>query len=221
MILNIDKPAGITSFGVVRKVRRWTGLKKVGHAGTLDPMATGVLLVCCGKATKQVPSLMNYKKVYEGCVELGTTRDTDDAEGKIIDQHPVPDISLNSIQSIVSGFKGQIDQVPPMYSALKVNGRPLYKLARQGVVLERAPRSVTIYNLDIVEWNSPFLTIRVTCSKGTYIRALARDIGEAAHTGGYLTSLRRLQVGPYQVDDAVTLSELEDELILDESISVH
>lgn len=193
----------------------------MGHAGTLDPMATGVLLVCCGKATKQVPSLMDFRKVYEGCIELGTTTDTDDAEGNIVEQKSVPHLSLKSIQEIVTQFRGEIQQVPPMYSALKMNGQRLYKLARQGKVVERSPRSVTVHELEILHWEVPFLTIRVTCSKGTYIRALARDIGEVLKTGGYLKSLRRLRVGPYSVDDAIALSELEENLILDESIQIH
>ena len=221
-ILNIDKPVGMTSFRVVEKIRRWTHCKKVGHAGTLDPLATGVLLVCTGLATKQVSELMEWEKVYEGTVALGKTTDTDDAEGKILQVVSVPAFSVDDILLVLKEFEGDIEQIPPMYSALKVNGRRLYQLARRGEVVPRQPRRVRIYKVELLNWQRPFLQIRVCCSKGTYIRALARDVGEQLGTGGYLRSLRRTRMGRYSVNDAYSLEKLREILSAKhESISIH
>lgn len=204
-VLNVDKPLGMTSFGVVERIRRWTGCRKVGHAGTLDPLATGVLLVCTGRATKRVSEFMDLEKEYEGVVELGKATDTDDAEGKVIEEHPVPDFSKEEIVSTLNSFRGTIDQIPPMYSALKKNGQRLYKLARRGDDVSRQPRSVTIYEITLLEWRRPELHIRVRCSRGTYIRALARDIGKTLGTGGYLKTLRRTRIGQFQAADSYAL----------------
>lgn len=221
-VLAIDKPANITSFGVVDRIRRWTGCRKVGHAGTLDPLATGVLLVCTGPATKRVSELMELEKEYEGTIELGTTTETDDAEGSVTGRYTVPPLSRDEILSILERFQGFIDQIPPMYSALKKNGSRLYRLARRGMVVPREPRKVTIHEIKLLDWKPPLLSIRVRCSKGTYIRALARDIGEQCGTGGYLKTLRRTRIGPHRADDAYTLETLREWLIVqhDERISI-
>jgi tRNA pseudouridine55 synthase len=221
-VLAIDKPANITSFGVVRCVRRWTGCRKVGHAGTLDPMATGVLLVCTGPATKRVSEFMDLEKEYEGTIELGITTDTDDAQGKVTGRSDVPLFSRQDILSILVGFQGVIHQIPPMYSAIKMNGSRLYRLARRGKVIPREPRKVTIHEITLLDWNSPRLSVRVRCSKGTYIRALARDVGERCGTGGTLMTLRRTRLGPHRADDAYTLDTLREWLVVqhDERIPI-
>ncbi len=208
-IINIDKPVGMTSFQVVKMIRRWTGCKKVGHAGTLDPMATGVLLVCTGKSTKQVPSLMGMEKVYEGTIQLGRVTDTDDAEGKILSRSDVPGFSMSEIENILKDYCGEIDQVPPQYSALKRNGKRLYKLARQGIQVKLQPRKVTVHEIRLLSWASPFIRIRVRCGKGTYIRSIARDIGVQLKTGGYLSALRRIRIGSFHVDKAYQLDQFK------------
>ena len=200
-------------------IRRWTGCKKVGHAGTLDPMATGVLVVCTGKSTKQVSSLMGLEKVYEGVIELGKATDTDDLEGRVISEKEVPDLSVSDIEAVLNQYRGQIDQVPPRYSALKKNGKRLYQLARQGIHVEIQPRKVMIYDLTLLDWQFPCLYIRVRCGKGTYIRALARDIGQQLGTGGYLKQLRRIRIGQFHVDKAWSLDQFKTLITEDESIS--
>jgi len=200
----------MTSFSVVAKVRVWAHCKKVGHAGTLDPLATGVLLVCTGKATKRVPELMELKKEYEGVIELGKTTETDDAEGKILQQRSVPSFSIEDVLLVLKKFVGEIEQIPPMYSALKKDGVRLYKLARKGKIVHREPRKIKIHEIKLLEWNKPFLKIRVKCSRGTYIRALARDIGEDLGVGGYLKELRRTRIGTYSIKDSYSLSTLRE-----------
>lgn len=218
-ILNIDKPAGMTSFGVVERIRKWTQCRKIGHAGTLDPLATGVLLVCTGLATKRVSELMDLEKEYEGIVELGKTTETDDAEGRVLKQNHVPLFSTDELMTVLTNFTGEIEQVPPMYSAIKKNGRRLYKLARRGEVIPRDTRNVRVYEMTLLKWQNPCLRIRVRCSKGTYVRALARDIGEQLRTGGYLKTLRRTRVGPYCAEDGYSLDMLR-ELLLAEHESI-
>jgi tRNA pseudouridine55 synthase len=204
-ILNINKPKGMTSFGVVNKIKYWTGCKKVGHAGTLDPLATGVLLICTGKSTKLVSELMALEKTYEGTIELGKSTETDDEEGKIIIEKMVPEYSKDKILSVLRKFKGEINQVPPMYSAIKKNGQRLYKLARKGIVIPREPRIVKIHEIKLLEWKRPFIRVRISCSMGTYIRALARDIGEILSTGGYLKSLCRTRIGTYYLGESYSV----------------
>ncbi len=206
-IININKPAGMTSFAVVRKIRHWTQCKKVGHAGTLDPAATGVLLVCTGKATKQVSQFVDMDKEYEGKIHLGIATDSDDADGTVIEEKEVPELNEAQIEEVLYKFKGRIEQVPPMFSALKHNGKRLYKLARKGKVVERKPREVMIYDIELLSWESPFIQLRVHCLKGTYIRSLARDIGLALQTVAHLTTLQRTRIGDYKVQDAVTLEK--------------
>jgi tRNA pseudouridine55 synthase len=220
-VLNIDKPPGITSFRIVRMIRQWSKTRKVGHAGTLDPMATGVLLVCTGKATRDVSSLMGLEKGYEGTLELGITTDTDDAEGIVLSRQPLPEISRVEIDQCLSRFKGEILQVPPQFSAIKKNGVSLYKTARKGIYTPLEPRRVAVYEIRVISWESPLLKIFVRCGKGTYIRALARDIGSYLNTGGILTALRRVYVGPYHADNAWDMNHLKSILSGYEDIQVH
>lgn len=209
-VINIDKPAGLTSFRVVDLIRRWTRCKKVGHAGTLDPLATGVLLICTGRATKRVQEFVNTEKEYEGIIELGKTSQTDDAEGPFIDERQVPPLTGEQVEDALRQFVGSIEQVPPMFSAIKKNGRRLYKLARKGQVVNREPRQVTVHEIALCHWESPFIHCRVRCSKGTYIRALARDVGEVLGTGAYLKELRRTRVGKFHVSDSYALEQFRD-----------
>ncbi len=208
-ILNINKPEGKSSFYVVKKVRYLTKTK-VGHSGTLDPFATGVLLICTGKATKKSSELMNLPKWYVGEIELGKTTDTEDVTGEIIAENSVPELSTDEINEILQKFVGEIEQIPPMFSAKKVGGKRLYRLARKGIEVERKPHRVHIYNIKLLEFSSPVLKIEVNCSKGTYIRSLARDIGEVIGCGAHLKSLVRTRIGPYSLDDSLNLEELPD-----------
>jgi len=220
-IINVNKPAGMTSFRVVDLIRRCSGIRKAGHAGTLDPFATGVLLVCLGKATKRVSELMNYKKTYEGVIELGATTDTDDIDGKQLAVADVPDFTEEEITTALAGFHGAIEQVPPMFSALKKNGKRLYRLARKGQILERPARPVHIYHIDLLQWANPFVSLRVQCSRGTYIRALARDVGAALGTGGFLRALKRTEIGPFRLDQDCSLKTIQEWYLHHASVSLH
>ena len=208
-ILNIDKPQWLSSHDVVAQVRRICGTRRVGHAGTLDPLATGVLLVCVGRATRLVEYLMGQQKVYTATVRLGQTTDTYDAEGTVTAERPFAHITAADIQHALERFRGPIEQIPPIYSALKVDGQPMYKLARAGKTVARKPRSVTIYELALLDWTPPHLQLHVVCSTGTYIRSLAHDIGELLGCGGHVTALRRTAVGAFSLADAVTLETLQ------------
>ena len=208
-VLNIDKPQGMTSHDVVARVRRLTGIRRVGHAGTLDPLATGVLLVCVGPATRIVEYLQRGRKVYETTVRLGQETDTYDADGEIIAEKPVPDFSRTELERALDAFRGEITQTPPAYSAIKQNGQPLYKLARAGKAVDVPKRQVTIDAIDILSWEKPDLRLRITCSPGTYIRAIAHDLGQALGVGGHVLQLRRVASGSWRVEDAVTLADLE------------
>ncbi len=204
------KPVHWTSFDVVRKVRHAAQVKKVGHTGTLDPFADGVLLVCFGSATKRVAQLMDLEKEYLAHLKLGRTTDTLDPTGTITETAPVPDLSRRDILQAVDRFTGEIEQVPPMFSALKVNGRRLYQLAREGLTVPRQPRTVTVYGIDLVAWRPPDeLVIRVTCGRGTYIRVLGSDLARALDTVGYLSSLTRTRVGQYGVREAIKMDQLD------------
>ncbi len=206
-LLNIDKPTGITSHDVVNRVRRVAGMRRVGHAGTLDPLATGVLLVCLGRATRLVEYLTGRPKTYEAVIRLGQTTDTYDAAGTVTAERPIT-FSETDLAQALARFQGEIEQVPPMYSAVKQGGQPLYKLARQGKEVARPPRRVTIYQLDVLEWRPPLLSLRIRCSKGTYIRSLAHDLGEALGCGGHIAVLRRAAVGDFTLATAVPLADL-------------
>lgn len=207
-ILNFNKPIGKSSFWLVKKIRAIVQTK-VGHAGTLDPFAEGVLLICTGKATKQVSVFMEMQKEYIGEIELGITTNTDDPTGEIIEQQPVPGISRDEFKNICDTFVGEIYQVPPMFSAKKVAGKRLYKLARKGTVIERAPKPVKIDTIEVLNFEPPVGKIKVTCSKGTYIRALARDIGEKFGCGGHLKSLVRTRIGNFSIDESLDLISLQ------------
>jgi tRNA pseudouridine55 synthase len=206
--LNINKPAGMTSHDVVSKVRRQTrktGTKKVGHAGTLDPMATGVLILCLGHATRLSEYAMQSTKKYRAIVSLGQTTDTYDAEGETLVTRDASHITEENVLSVLDNFRGHIEQVPPMYSAIKQDGKKLYELARDGVEVERLARPVTIHELNIVAWDLPQFTLDVVCSAGTYIRSLAYDIGEKLDVGAHLAGLIRTASGAFSLENAVDL----------------
>jgi tRNA pseudouridine55 synthase len=208
--LNIDKPAGLTSHDIVASLRRLAGQKRIGHGGTLDPAATGVLPVALGEATRLLDYLVEGRKRYAAAIVLGVVTTTDDAEGEVVKQQPVPVLHEADIAAVLRTFTGAIRQVPPMYSAIQVGGRRLYDLARQGVQLELAPRQVEIDAIQLLAWQPPLLAVDVVCGKGTYIRALARDLGEQLGCGGHLQSLRRTAVGSLCLDTAVSLDALLD-----------
>ncbi|MFQ5455668.1 MAG: tRNA pseudouridine(55) synthase TruB [Nitrospirota bacterium] len=208
-ILNINKSSGWTSHDVVARIRNLSGIKKVGHTGTLDPMATGVLPVCLGKGTKVVRYIQEFEKEYLAVARLGITTDTQDASGKVIKHITDFDIKESEIKSLFEEFVGVIKQIPPMYSAIKVKGVPLYKLARSGKHIERKPREVIIKSINIIDIKDRDITFEVTCSKGTYIRTLCADIGERLKVGGHLYRLIRKRVGPFRYDNAITVNEVE------------
>ena len=210
-ILNIDKQAGMTSHDVVNVVRRVTGIRRVGHAGTLDPMATGVLLVCVGEATRVSEYLMRGRKVYRAVVLFGVSTDTQDMDGEIVSQPGADGVKGTDVEAALTCFVGTISQRPPAYSAIKREGTPAYKLARRGVSVELEPREVTLYRAGLVAWLHPVATIEVECSSGTYIRALARDLGEALGCGATLRRLTRLASGRFTLGASVDLDELEPE----------
>jgi tRNA pseudouridine55 synthase len=206
--LNVNKPPGMTSHDVVAKVRRGLGVKKVGHAGTLDPMATGVLVLCVGAATRLSEYVMQSTKRYRARVRLGVTTDTYDAEGAIQQERDIAGITRQDVERELTAFLGTIEQIPPMYSALKQGGRKLYELARAGQTVEREARRVTIERLDITDWSPPQFTLDVVCSAGTYIRSLAHDLGQALGVGAHLVGLERLASGSFTLENSVTLDTL-------------
>jgi tRNA pseudouridine55 synthase len=207
-VLLLDKPVGLTSNDALQKARRLYSAAKGGHTGTLDPLATGLLPLCFGEATKFSADLLDADKTYKAVLKLGVRTDSGDAEGEVIATAAV-DVKIREIFSVLPQFTGDIRQIPPMHSALKRNGRPLYELARQGIEVERAPRAVTIHAIDCLGFAGDRLTLRVACSKGTYIRVLAADIGQALGCGAHLVALRRIAVGDLDLNGAVTLAELE------------
>ena len=207
-VLLLDKPIGLTSNDALQKARRLFSAAKGGHTGTLDPLATGLLPLCFGEATKFSADLLDADKTYEAELKLGVTTDSGDAEGQIVATVAV-DVEKESIFKALPQFIGAIQQVPPMHSALKRNGRPLYELARKGIEVEREPRAVTIHAIDVLSFAGDHLSLRVACSKGTYIRVLAADIGKALGCGAHLTGLRRTVVGDLGLAGSVTLAELE------------
>jgi len=209
-IVNVDKPVGMTSHDVVDAVRRMAGQRKVGHAGTLDPLASGVLVVCLGQATRVVEYLMAGRKSYRATILLGQSTTTYDLDGEVTTSGGPTDFSRGEIEAALAGFAGPIEQVPPIYSALKQQGQPLYKLARQGKEVERLPRAVEIYSLELLGWTPPVLTVEVTCSPGTYVRSLAHDLGQQLGSGACLAGLIRLRSGRFSLEDAVSLERLED-----------
>lgn len=215
-IILIDKPAGWSSFKVIRKVRNVIGVKKVGHAGTLDPMATGLLIVATGKKTKSINEYQALEKTYTGTITLGKTSSSMDLETEIISEKPFNHISEEEIYKVRDEFLGVIKQVPPMYSAIKYKGESLYHLARKGKVVERDAREVTIYNFLITRIDLPHIDFDITCSKGTYIRVIANDLGEKLGCGGLLSSLRRTKIGNYSIEDALMVDEFSEKFMLKE-----
>ncbi len=207
-VLLLDKPLGPSSNHAMQQARRLMKARKAGHGGTLDPLASGLLPVCFGEATKFSASLLDADKTYVATVRLGEKTTTGDAEGEVLEARPV-NVTFEQIQAVVAQFRGAITQCPPMYSALKHQGRPLYELARQGIEVERVSRQVTIHRLDVIACNAPLLEIEVDCSKGTYIRTLAEDMGAALGCGAHLAALRRTRIGPLSLQQAVTLDQLQ------------
>ena len=208
-ILNIDKPYDMTSMQVVRKIKRASGFKRVGHAGTLDPIATGVIPVCFGQATRVMEYLLDGAKRYSGEIHLGVSTDTYDAMGEVVTETDASTITSEQVQDALMQFQGEISQVPPMYSALKRDGKRLYDLARKGIEVEREPRPVSVYAIDLTGWEPPLVTVKVDCGRGFYMRSLAHDVGQILGCGGHLKSLVRIKTGPFHLDDAITLEEAE------------
>ncbi|AOY54453.1 tRNA pseudouridine(55) synthase TruB [Clostridium perfringens] len=220
-VINIYKNTGMTSFDVVAMVRRVAKMKKVGHTGTLDPKASGVLPVCLGKATKIIDYIMENKKVYRVNLKLGMITDTYDLEGEVLREKDASHITKDEILNCINSFVGTIDQVPPMYSALKQNGVRLYELARQGIEVHREARKVTIYSIENIKIESnDNIQMDVCCSKGTYIRSLCYDIGEKLNVGATMTALERIQNGPFTKEEAINIEDLTEELLEKRIISI-
>jgi len=209
-ILLVDKPKGITSHDVVDRVRRKLHMKRIGHAGTLDPMATGLVLILVGKATKASQYLMGMDKVYEGSILLGKSTNTHDAEGEVTLERPVPPLTEEDVVALLKTFEGDQYQIPPMFSAKKLDGVPLYKLARKGKEVEREARLIHVASFDLDEWHAPdTIDFTVSCTKGTYVRTLAHDLGNKLECGAHLTSLNRTDIEKFKIEDAVSLDQLE------------
>ncbi|MCX0400924.1 tRNA pseudouridine(55) synthase TruB [Clostridium perfringens] len=220
-VINIYKNTGMTSFDVVAMVRRVAKMKKVGHTGTLDPAASGVLPVCLGKATKIIDYIMENKKVYRVNLKLGMVTDTYDLEGEVLREEDASHITKDEILNCINSFVGTIDQVPPMYSALKQNGVRLYELARQGIEVHREARKITIYSIENIKIESnDNIQMDVCCSKGTYIRSLCYDIGEKLNVGSTMTALERIQNGPFTKEEAINIEDLTEELLEKHIISI-
>ena len=209
MILNIYKPKGWTSFDVVKKVRGILNEKKVGHGGTLDPFAEGVLILGTGADTKQLTAISGTDKEYKAILLLGSKTDTHDTEGTVVEEKEIPQLSNEQIESVLKSFIGEQLQIPPMYSARKVNGKRLYTLARKNIEVKREPSLINIFDIELIEYNSPYISFKVRCSKGTYIRVLGSDIAEKLGTVGHLTALKRIKVGDYTLNDTIQISTLE------------
>ncbi|EPY2273508.1 tRNA pseudouridine(55) synthase TruB [Clostridium sporogenes] len=211
-VINVLKPKGITSFDVVRDIRKIAKIKKVGHTGTLDPLASGVLPVCIGKATKIVDYIMEGTKTYRVEMKLGTTTDTYDREGTVLEEKEVS-VSSIEVEKAIEKYKGDIEQVPPMYSALKINGQKLYDLARKGIEVEREARKIQIHDICILSIDLPYIIFDVKCSKGTYIRSLCFDIGNDLGSGAVMWNLERLEASPFNIKEAIKLEDLNEENI--------
>jgi tRNA pseudouridine55 synthase len=212
VVINLNKPSGITSHRAVSRVKRLLCAKKAGHTGTLDPLATGVLLVCLNEATKISRFLLDMDKRYRAKVRLGVTTNTGDAEGRVVEEKDVAGLMEDELIGMVKSFSGVIKQKPPMYSAVKVGGEKLYELARKGLEVERPERVVEIYDITILDVDLPFFDLSVCCSKGTYIRTLCEDIGCGLGTGAHLAALERTGAGPFDIEESVTFEELENGL---------
>ena len=214
-ILNVNKPYGITSMEVVRRLKRASRQKRVGHGGTLDPVATGVVPICFGQATRMMEYLVDGRKEYRAEIELGATTDTYDALGKVVERRPTDGVALEDVEAAIAPYLGTVKQVPPMYSALKRQGKRLYDLARAGIEVEREPRDVVVHWTRLLDWSPPIISIEVGCGRGFYMRSLAHDVGQALGCGGHLKSLERLRSGSFYVADAVELDDAEERFIED------
>jgi len=208
-ILTLDKPEGITSNRALQQVKHLFQAQKAGHTGSLDELATGLLPICLGEATKVSAYLLDADKIYRATCRLGMTTNTADAMGETLNERPVPTLDRARIETALSPFRGAIEQVPPMHSALKHQGKRLYELAREGIEVERQPRPITIHSLELADFGDDWITIDVHCSKGTYIRTLAEDIGEQLGCGAHVSALRRLGAGPFRAEQMVTMAQLE------------
>lgn len=206
-LLLVDKPAGMTSHDVVDHLRRATGIRRIGHTGTLDPNATGLLVLCIDKATRLSEHLTGLDKVYEGTMRLGLTTSSYDLDGEILEERPVPDLTLEMLQEKCNKYIGDIEQLPPMVSAVKVGGERLYKLARKGATVERQPRAVTVYDFTVLSYEAPDARVRVACTSGTYVRALCHDVGQDIGCGAVLADLRRTKVGDFELANARPVAE--------------
>lgn len=209
-IVVVDKPSGITSHDVVARVRRRFNMKRVGHAGTLDPLATGVLIVLVGKGTKLFDRFVGFDKAYEAVLRLGLKTHSADIQGDVLEEKAFAHVTRTEVESTFSRFTGDIEQVPPMVSAVKHKGERLYRLARQGIQVERASRKVRIDALRLLDFSLPFVRFQMDCSKGTYVRQLAEDVGAFLGCGACITEIRRTKVGPFTIDQAVTLEVLDE-----------
>ncbi|MDD5095068.1 MAG: tRNA pseudouridine(55) synthase TruB [Dehalococcoidia bacterium] len=209
-IINLNKPQGKTSFQMVALTRKLSGERKVGHSGTLDPDATGVLPILLGQATKLARYLTEAGKIYQAEIRFGSATTTYDSSGTTTQQGDTASLTLEKIKPSLNSFSGIIEQIPPMYSAIKYQGRPLYHLARTGIEIPRMPRQVTISRLDVQSWQNPVLSIEVECSKGTYIRSLAHDLGQALGCGAHLSKLSRLRSGPFCIEEAISVAQLQE-----------
>jgi tRNA pseudouridine55 synthase len=208
-VLLVDKPQGLTSHDVVARLRHRLKMRQIGHAGTLDPLATGLLVMLVGRATKVSQYLMSVDKEYEGIFELGKSTDSHDADGEVTETRPVPELTNEQIQETLRGFTGDQYQTPPMFSAKKVKGVPLYKLARKGQEIEREARFIHVHSFDLLSFATPAVGFRLKCSKGTYVRTLVHDIGNKLACGAHLTVLRRTASGQFRVTDSATLEQLD------------
>src|SRR5580658_10750926 len=208
-VLLVDKPGEHTSHDVIARLRGKLRMRKIGHAGTLDPMATGLLIVLVGKATRVSQFIISLDKEYEGIVELGKTTDSQDADGEVMETRPVPPLTEADVRAAIQGFLGDQYQMPPMFSAIKIDGVPLYKKARKGEEVEREPRFIRVSSWDILRFESPRFDFRLRCSKGTYVRTLAHDLGRKLGCGALLAALRRTATGSFRLSDALTLDQIE------------
>lgn len=211
-LLLIDKPLDWTSFDVVGKLRNATRVKKVGHAGTLDPLATGLLIICTGKMTKKLQEYQGLYKEYTGTIKLGQTTPSYDLETEVDKEYDATGVTEEQVKEVIESFVGDQEQVPPVFSAVKVKGQRAYKAARKGREVKLDPRPITIYAFELIAWESPCIKFRVACSKGTYIRSLARDIGEKLGVGGHLVELRRTAIGTFRIEDALDVNEAADRI---------
>ena len=209
-LILVNKPIGITSFKLVHIIKKKLKVKKAGHCGTLDPLARGLMIVLVGKYTKLQDKFMKQDKVYYATIKLGIKTDSGDLDGTIISQSDYSHITKELIEQACNSFTGKISQIPPMYSALKVNGQKLYELARKGITIERKPREITIYNIDLVDFQKDTFSIRVKCSSGTYIRTLAEDIGKKLNTDTVLINLVREEIGNYKLTDAINIDDIKE-----------